>query len=162
MIGFAGWSGAGKTTLLTQLIPILRAAGVRVSVIKHAHHQFDLDTPGKDSFRLRKAGAVQTLIASDTRRVLVTELERPRDPALVELINEFDHAMTDLILVEGFRDQPFPKLEVYRPSLGRPPLYPADPSVIAVASDGRPDTELPILDLNNPTAVAEFILARLA
>jgi len=162
VIGFAGWSGAGKTTLLTQLIPILRAAGVRVSVIKHAHHQFDLDTPGKDSFRLRKAGAVQTLIASDTRRVLVTELERPRDPALVELINEFDHAMTDLILVEGFRDQPFPKLEVYRPSLGRPPLYPADPSVIAVASDGRPDTELPILDLNNPTAVAEFILARLA
>lgn len=162
MIGFAGWSGAGKTTLLTQLIPILRAAGVRVSVIKHAHHQFDLDTPGKDSFRLRKAGAVQTLIASDTRRVLVTELERPRDPALVELIKEFDHAMTDLILVEGFRDQPFPKLEVYRPSLGRPPLYPADPSVIAVASDGRPDTELPILDLNNPTAVAEFILARLA
>ncbi len=162
MIGFAGWSGAGKTTLLTQLIPILRAAGVRVSVIKHAHHQFDLDTPGKDSFRLRKAGAVQTLIASDTRRVLVTELEQPRDPALVELIEEFDHAMTDLILVEGFRDQPFPKLEVYRPSLGRPPLYPADPSVIAVASDGRPDTVLPILDLNNPTAVAEFILARLA
>lgn len=161
MLGFAGWSGAGKTTLLTQLIPILVDTGVRVSVMKHAHHKFDLDTPGKDSYRLRKAGAVQTLIASDSRRVLVTELRSPREPTLAELVMDFDHAMTDLILVEGFRDQPFRKLEVFRPSLGRPPLYPNDPHIVAVASDERPSTTLPVLDLNQPRAIAEFILTRL-
>jgi molybdopterin-guanine dinucleotide biosynthesis protein MobB len=157
-VGFAAWSGAGKTTLLTKLIPLLQREGLRVSILKHAHHDFDLDIPGKDSYRLRKAGAVQTLIASDTRRALISELAKPVEPTISELIQLFDHEQSDLILVEGFRDQAFPKIEVFRPSLGRPPLFCSDPHIIAVVSDAPVDTTLPVIDLNDARAVATFIL----
>jgi molybdopterin-guanine dinucleotide biosynthesis protein B len=162
VLGIAAWSGAGKTTLLTRLIPLLRATGLRVSVVKHAHHNFDLDIPGKDSYRLRKAGAVQTLVASDARRVLITELADSAEPTISELLDQFDHTRSDLILVEGFRDQPFPKIEVYRAALGKPPLHPKDPHIIAVVSDAPIATALPVMDLNCPAVVAEFILARVA
>lgn len=149
-----GWSGSGKTTLLTGLIPELTARGFRVSTIKHTHHEFELDRPGKDSFRHRKAGAHEVMIANDRQFALFHE-HAPALP-LQDLLHRL--APVDLVLVEGFKSDPFPKLEVHRPLLGKPPLWP-DVEVIAVASDGALEAcPHPVLPLNQPAAIADFVL----
>jgi molybdopterin-guanine dinucleotide biosynthesis protein B len=160
VLGFAAWSGTGKTTLLRELIPRLVEGGVRTGAIKHAHHDFDIDIPGKDSYELRKAGAPQVLVASARRWALITETPGGDDPDLDALIARLDHNALDLILVEGFRHVPFPKIELHRHTTGHPLLHPHDPSIIAVASDYLlDDCPLPVLDLNDPAAVTSFILA---
>jgi molybdopterin-guanine dinucleotide biosynthesis protein B len=131
---------------------------MEIGVIKHAHHQFDIDHPGKDSFELRHAGARQTLIASDSRQALITESAEVSDPSLSSLVASLDPNLVDLILVEGFRHERFPKIELHRPRLGKPLLSASDPSIIAVASDAHVATPLPLLALNDPAVVAEFIL----
>ncbi|MEW7977893.1 MAG: molybdopterin-guanine dinucleotide biosynthesis protein MobB [Candidatus Sedimenticola endophacoides] len=159
VLGFAAYSGTGKTTLLKRLLPLLRARGLRVGMIKHAHHDFDIDTPGKDSYELRKAGAAEMLIASGRRWALMVETPREGDPLLQEMLDRLDQRHLDLVLVEGFKHEPFPKIELHRPALGKPLLFPEDREVIAVASDsdpGRP-VGLPLLDLNDVPAMAEFI-----
>jgi molybdopterin-guanine dinucleotide biosynthesis protein B len=160
IVGFAAWSGTGKTTLLKELLPLLRDRGLRVGVVKHAHHSFELDHPGKDSYELRKSGAAQTLIASRARWALMVEQPREREPRLDEVLLELDQAALDLILVEGFKDERFPKIELHRPSLRRPLLFPEDDAIIAVAVDAPLDDpgRLPLLDLNKPDAIATFIV----
>lgn len=159
MLGFCAYgSGCGKTTLLTRLIPLLRERGLRISIIKHAHHRFDIDHPGKDSYRLREAGAVQTLLGSSKRWALMTELPEEREPRLEELAAQLDPALADLVLVEGFKQDPVPKIEVHRPSLGHPLLANDDSHIIAVATDIPVTTTLPVLDLNNVGEVADFVL----
>jgi molybdopterin-guanine dinucleotide biosynthesis adapter protein len=163
LLGFCAWgSGIGKTTLLTSLIPILVLHGVRLSVIKHAHHTFDIDHPGKDSYRLREAGAVQMLLGSQNRWALITERSRTdegrREVGLFDLLPHLDAGQVDLILVEGFKQEPISKIEVYRPSMDKPLLADTDPHVIAVAADGPVNTRLPVLDLNDPVAIADFVL----
>lgn len=157
LLGVAAYSGSGKTTLLKQVIPLLTAAGLRVGLIKHSHHGFDIDYPGKDSYELRKAGAEQVMIASGRRRALIIETPPQTDPALAELLTQLDQERLDLILVEGFKHERLPKLEVHRPSLGRPPLYPDDPNIIAVATDAAELPGVTTLDLNRPEAIAAFI-----
>lgn len=160
ILGIAAWSGTGKTTLLKQALPLLRARGLRVAVIKHAHHSFDIDKPGKDSYELRKAGAERVLLASKHRRALVTEHVHGREPALAELLSEVGGGDVDLILVEGFKRAPIPKIELYRAATGKKLLSENDPDIIAIAAAGPPpSTDLPLLDLNNPQQVAEFIFA---
>jgi molybdopterin-guanine dinucleotide biosynthesis protein MobB len=160
----AAGSNTGKTTLINQLITELRERNIRVSVIKHAHHHFDIDHPGKDSYEIREAGAVQTLVASGKRWALITEMQRtPNPPAeadlesLIALINP-DYA--DLILVEGFKNANIPKIEVHRPSLGRPLASANDSHFIAIASDDpfALQIQLPVLDLNNIKQISDFIL----
>ncbi len=159
LIGFTAYSGSGKTTLLEKLIPCLTARGLRLAAIKHAHHQFDIDHPGKDSYRLRKAGAQQTLVASAQRWALIHERTAPgSDPQLDELLTRLDNKSLDLILVEGFKHEPFPRIEVHRPSLGKPLLYPHDPHIIAIACDQHIDCPIPLLDINDPARIAEFIV----
>jgi molybdopterin-guanine dinucleotide biosynthesis adapter protein len=159
VLGFAAFSGTGKTTLLKQLIPLLAQRGVRTAVIKHAHHSFDIDKPGKDSYELRKAGARQLLVASDRRRALMTEYDTVADPKLADLIALLDPEHIDLVLVEGFKQTPFPRIELHRPSLGHPLLYPNDDTIIAVAADTTLDTGgLPLLDINNAVEITEFVL----
>jgi len=162
VIGFAAFSGTGKTTPLEQLLPILTHSGVRIGMIKHAHHQFDIDTPGKDSYRLRKAGATQTLIASSQRWALITENPVEDTPQLADLIPHLDQKHLDLILVEGFKQAHIPKIELHRPSLGHPLLFPADSDIVAIASDAPFDieTDLPRLNLNQPEEIANFILVQ--
>lgn len=162
VLGFAAYSGTGKTTLLEQLLPLLRAEGLRIGMIKHAHHRFDVDTPGKDSYRLRKAGAEQMLIASDQRWVLMHDYPEPQEPRLETLLQTLPREQLDLVLVEGFRHLPFAKIELHRPSTGKPLLHPDDASIIAVASDAPIQTQLPVLDINSPPEVAAFILSRIA
>ena len=158
VLGFAAFSGTGKTTLLKQLIPLLAEHGVRVGVIKHAHHNFDIDKPGKDSYELRKAGARQMLVASGRRWALMTETQDDGDPRLDTLIGRLDPDGIDLVLVEGFKHVAYPRIELHRPSLGHPLLYPADDSIIAVAADAAIDTgQLPWLDINDSDQVAEFV-----
>ncbi len=163
VLGFAAFSGTGKTTLLTRLIPILKTRGWRVGVIKHSHHDFEIDQPGKDSFRLRAAGATPMMIVSPYRRVLVTEFSVHTEISLKEQLSAFPAQDLDLILVEGFRHESFAKIELHRPNLGKPLLYPNDADIIAVASDHHLATPgyLPCLDLNNPDAIADFIIDRL-
>lgn len=159
-LGFAAYSGTGKTTLLTRLIPLLRQRGVRLAVVKHAHHAFDIDKPGKDSYELRKAGAVQTLVASKRRWALVTETEAEREPTLDDLVQRLDHGCLDLIMVEGFKHVAFPKIELHRASLDKPFLFPDDPSVIALACDQPTVPDLaprPLLDINQPQQIVDFI-----
>lgn len=158
VLGFAAWSGTGKTTLLSRVLPILRQAGLRCALLKHAHHSFDIDQPGKDSYELRKAGADQVLIASRWRWALMVESERERDPPLDEMLQRLDPAQADIVLVEGFKHERMPKIELHRPALGRPLLYPDDPDIIAIASDEPLETPLPRLDLNDPAAIAAFIV----
>jgi molybdopterin-guanine dinucleotide biosynthesis protein MobB len=159
VLGFAAFSGTGKTTLLKQLIPLLADRGVQVGVIKHAHHNFDIDKSGKDSYELRKAGARQMLIASSKRQALMTENPVPREPCLDELISRLDLDNIDLVLVEGFKQVPFPKIELHRKVLGKTLLHPEDPNVIAVASDHPGDAgSIPALDINDTEAIATFIL----
>jgi molybdopterin-guanine dinucleotide biosynthesis protein MobB len=160
VLGFSAWSGTGKTTLLRQLIPALKARGLRVSVVKHAHHHFDLDFPGKDSYELRKAGADQTVICTTTRMAMITEFDQPGDePDLQQIIASLDSGRVDMILVEGYKDIHFPKIELHRAQMGKPYLYTGDSSVIALACDDNPprDIEIPVLDINNVESIARFI-----
>lgn len=161
MVGLAAFSGTGKTTLLLQLIPLLTGTGLKLAVVKHAHHSFDVDEPGKDSFEIRKAGAAQTLVASQRRWALMTEHSQPREPQLQELVQQLDTSHLDLIVVEGFKQEHFPKIELRRKGLDHPPLYTRDPSVIALATDEgdvRLQRPLPLLDINQPAQIAHFIL----
>ena len=155
IFGLAGWSGSGKTTLLGGLIPELVARGLSVSTIKHAHHEFDIDRPGKDSWRHRQAGATEVMVASSRRWALMHELRGLPEPSLDELMAQM--SPVDLLLVEGFKRQPHPKLEVHRPSLGKPLIYPDDPHVVAIASDEAFAAPLPLLPLGDAGAVAAFI-----
>jgi molybdopterin-guanine dinucleotide biosynthesis adapter protein len=157
IFGLAGWSGSGKTTLMTALIPEFVARGVTVSTVKHAHHAFDVDQPGKDSWRHRQAGASEVMVVSERRWALMHELRGAPEPGLDELVPRM--TPVDLLLVEGFKHHPHPKIEVYRPSLGKPPLHPEDPFVVAVASDeSLLGLQLPRLPLADPAAIAIFIL----
>jgi len=151
-------SGCGKTTLLTQLIPALHDRGIRVSIIKHAHHSFDIDHPGKDSYRLRQSGAIQTMLGSSKRWALMTEFAAEQEPRLEELAAQLDPHLADLVLVEGFKQAPIPKIEVHRPSLELPLLAPHDSTIVAVATDAPIAIALPTLDLNNIDEVAAFIM----
>lgn len=159
IFGVAGWSGSGKTTLLTAVIPDLAARGLRVSTIKHAHHEFDIDRPGKDSWRHREAGASEVMVASARRWAIMHELRGAPEPTLDELVARM--SPVDLLLVEGWKHHPHPKLEVHRPSLGKPLLYPDDPHVVAIASDEAFAAPLPLLPLGDPAAVARFIVDHL-
>ena len=157
LLGLTGWSGSGKTTLLVALLPLLRSRGVRVSTVKHAHHGFDLDQPGKDSWRHRQAGAVEVLIASSTRWALMHETPDGEAP-LAGLLARL--APVDLVLVEGFKASPHAKLEVHRPGLGRPPIWPGREDIVAVAADAPlPGCDRPVLPLNEPAVVADWALA---
>jgi molybdopterin-guanine dinucleotide biosynthesis adapter protein len=156
VFGIAGYSGSGKTTLIEKLIPVFTARGLKVSVIKHAHHGFDLDRPGKDSYRHREAGATEVLMLSGSRWVLMHELRGAAEPTLEEQLAILSPC--DLVLIEGFKAAAVPKVEVHRPGYGKPPLFPDNPHVVAVASDGPVDTALPLLPLNDPERVADFIL----
>jgi len=159
VLGVIGWSGSGKTTLLEAMIPLLRAQHLTVSTIKHTHHGFDMDRPGKDSFRHRAAGAHEVLVASCNRWALLHEVvgSEPPLPALLRKLEP-----VDLVLVEGFKSHRFPKLEVYRPALGKPPIWPDAPDVVAVASDSVHDAGDRIrLPLNDPPAVVTWIRSHL-
>lgn len=161
VLGISGWSGAGKTTLLAELIPLLVARGVKVSTIKHAHHEFDIDRPGKDSYRHREAGASEVLISSAKRYAIMHELRGTAEPTLDELLTRL--SPVDLVLVEGFKTSSHAKIEVWRESVGKPMRQAEDPSIIAVASDAAlADLPVPVLDANRPQQVADFILAWLA
>lgn len=158
VFGLAGWSNSGKTTLMIALVEILTRRGLRVSTVKHAHHDFDVDVPGKDSHRHRTAGATEVMVASSRRWALMHELRDEDEPTLDALIAQM--TPVDLLLVEGFKRGGHPKLEVYRPSVGKPPLWPDDPAVVAVASnEAVPDLDRPLLDLDDAEAVADFVLA---
>lgn len=160
ILGFAAFSGTGKTTLLTQLIPILKREGLRIGLIKHSHHNFQIDQPGKDSFRLREAGATPVMLVSTHRRAIITEFLQAREPDLDEELLVFDQSELDLILVEGFKASDFPKIELHRPTLNKPLLYPDDPNIIAIATDSPlalSSTMIALLDLNQPELVANFI-----
>jgi molybdopterin-guanine dinucleotide biosynthesis adapter protein len=159
IFGFAGWSGSGKTTLIEKLIPRFAGAGLRVSLIKHAHHSFDVDHPGKDSYRHRHAGAAEVLVTSSRRWVLMHELRGAHEPPFEAQIKRVSPC--DLLLVEGFKHAPIPKLEVWRATPGEPLLHPNDPHIVAVATDAKVETRLPLLDLNDDAAVARFILGYL-
>jgi molybdopterin-guanine dinucleotide biosynthesis protein B len=159
ILGFSAPSGTGKTTLLTQLIPLLKQQKLRVGLIKHSHHNFQIDKPGKDSFRLREAGATPVMLVSSHRRAIITEFAEAKEPNLDEQLQYFDQPELDLILVEGFKRETFPKIELHRPSLGHDLLHPNDESIIAIASD-QPlslEKELPCLDLNDIPSIAQFV-----
>jgi molybdopterin-guanine dinucleotide biosynthesis protein B len=160
LLGFAAFSGTGKTTLLTRLIPLLDGAGLRIGLIKHSHHAFEIDYPGKDSYELRKAGASPVMLSSSHRRAIMTEHREIREPSLDEELRHFDQTVVDFILVEGFKRERFPKIELHRPALGRPLLFPEDDSIIAIAADAPLPVEpaIPRLDLNDPVQIARFIL----
>ena len=156
IFGFAGWSGSGKTTLIEKLIPLFVAHGLKVSLIKHAHHTFDVDQPGKDSFRHRHAGCSEVLVTSSKRWALMHELQGAPEPGFAELIERVSPC--DLLLVEGFKREKLSKLEVYRASVGESLLHTQDPDIVAVASDQRLETRLPQFDLNDAPGIAGFIL----
>ncbi len=160
VFGIAGYSGSGKTTLLEKLIPCLITHGLRVSIIKHAHHGFDIDRPGKDSYRHREAGAAEVMLACSDRWALMHERHADEDVGLKELLAKLSPC--DLVLIEGFKQEPVPKLEVHRPAHGKPPLFADRPDIIAVATDAPLNTSLPCLPLNDPEAVAAFIIQQLA
>lgn len=156
VFGFAGFSGSGKTTLIEQLIPRFVAQRLRVSLVKHAHHTFDVDQPGKDSYRHRHAGATEVLVTSSRRWVLMHELRGEAEPTMEEVIARISPC--DLLLVEGYKRASIPKLEVYRQAVGEGMLHPHDPNIVAVATDGPLELSLPVLDLNRPDLVGNFIL----
>ena len=161
VLGFVAYSGTGKTTLLVKLIPILKKKGLRIGVIKCTHHKFEIDQPGKDSFELRKSGATQTLLASDNRWALMTELEHEYPVSLEHMIARLDSDLLDIILIEGYKHEKYPKIELHRPELEKPLLYPNDDSIIAIASDKELSTpeSLPVLDINQPEQIADFIIS---
>ncbi len=157
VFGLAGWSGSGKTTLVVRLIPALVARGLRVSTMKHAHHNFDVDTPGKDSYEHRAAGASEVLVTSGRRWALMHELRDAPEPSVEELIGHM--TTVDLLLIEGFKHQSHDKLEVHRPALGKPLLCTDDPNIVAVASDAPLlETGRPRLDLDDVEGIADFVI----
>ena len=163
IIGFAAYSGTGKTTLLINLIPLLKEHGLEVGVIKHAHHTFEIDQAGKDSYKIRKAGASQMLIGSKERwALMVDQKETSQTMRLQEYVTLLDHTKLDLILVEGFKPESIPKIELYRPSLGHPLICKSDESVVAIATDAKITEELnlTVLDLNNYDAIMHFIIKK--
>jgi len=156
VLGIVGWSGSGKTTLVTRLIPVLVARGLRIAALKHAHHSFDIDHPGKDSYEFRAAGAAEVIVASSRRWAQMHELTGEAEPTLAALLLRF--SACDLVLIEGYKEERHPKLEVFRPSLGLTPLHPDDPRIVAVASDDAvPAARVPVVDLNNIPAIAELV-----
>jgi len=157
IFGFAGYSGSGKTTLIEKLIPIFTGKGITVSLVKHAHHTFDVDHPGKDSYRHRQAGCAEVLVTSSRRWVMMHELRGAPEPDLAEHIKRISPC--DLLLVEGFKRERIPKLEVYRPEVGEPMLHPHDENIVAIASDRKLDSALPQFHINDHVAVADFILS---
>ena len=160
VIGLAGYSGSGKTTLAEKLITNITQRGFSLATIKHAHHAFDADVPGKDSWRHRKAGASQVLVSSAMRRIKFTETPNGNEADLNTLLGEL--LPSDIVLVEGYKTQPIPKIEIFRDQMDHPALYPAMPEIIAVASNiAIPDCPVPVLDLNDANAIADFIIARL-
>ena len=155
VIGLAGWSGAGKTTLLTRVIPHLLGEGLRVSVIKHAHHAFDVDVPGKDSWRHREAGAAEVLVSSGKRWALMRELRGAPEPRLPELLAKLSRV--DLVVVEGFKSEPHRKIEVHRLANGKPILFPDDPAIAGIATDTELKTTLPVVHLDDFKAIAAMM-----
>ena len=159
-IGFAGYSGSGKTTLVERLIPALKGSGLRVSVVKHAHHKFDIDHAGKDTYRHREAGAFEVVVASDKRLALIREFEQPSQLTVHNLLAELDQGV-DWALVEGFKHSNLPKIEVWRAASGQAVRYPDDDFVVAIATDSPGElpvaTQRPVLDLNDPEAVAQWL-----
>jgi molybdopterin-guanine dinucleotide biosynthesis protein B len=155
VIGLAGWSGAGKTTLLTRLIPHFLKQGLRVSVIKHAHHDFDIDVPGKDSWRHRQAGAAEVLVSSGNRWALMHELREAPEPRLPELLSKMSRV--DLVVVEGFKSEPYPKIEVHRAANGKALLFPDDPGIVGIAADATLQTVLPVAHLDDIPAIAAMM-----
>ncbi len=157
VFGFAGWSGSGKTSLIEALIPRLVASGLTVSLVKHAHHAFDVDHPGKDSHRHREAGSAEVLVSSATRWALMHELRGAPELTLDQAIGRL--SACDLVLVEGYKRAALPKLEVWREAVGKPLLHPVDPHIVAIATDrpARLDSRLPVLDLNDVAGIATFI-----
>ncbi len=160
IIGLAGWSGAGKTTLMVKLLPRLIGRGLSVSTLKHAHHRFDVDVPGKDSFEHRRAGAAQVMVASGVRWALMTELRSAREPTLAELLARMDPV--DLIIVEGFKRDAHPKVEVHRAANAKPWMRPEMPGIVAVASDVPPPYDLPRAHLDDVEAIASLVTAHAA
>ncbi len=161
IIGLAGWSGSGKTTLLTKVIPCLVARGLKVSTLKHAHHGFDLDQPGKDSHSHRMAGATEVLVGSSVRFALVHELRGEPEPALAVLLRKL--SPVDLVLVEGYKREPHPKVEVYRAAIGKPLIQPDDRAIVAVASDVRlPQVTVPVVDLDDVERIADVMVRHAA
>ena len=161
IIGFCAHSGTGKTTLLKQIIPILKGRGFSLGIVKHAHHDFDTDQPGKDSYELRKAGAKNMLVSSSRRWTLINEhFGENEEATLAELIDIITHQSLDIVLVEGFKRETFPKIELHRRGLAYPYMYGQDPHVVALATDENPpsDVAIPILDINNPNQIADFII----
>lgn len=159
IIGFAAYSGTGKTTLLLKLIPCLRERGLRLAIIKHSHHDFEIDQPGKDSYELHHAGSSQTLLTSKFRSALITENRPPREPVLAEQLQKLDLSVIDLVLVEGFRhEKSLIRIELHRPALGKPLLYPQDDNIIALASDATMPIDIPLLDINQPVQICDFII----
>jgi molybdopterin-guanine dinucleotide biosynthesis adapter protein len=157
VIGIVGWSGSGKTSLVVQVLPILKERGLRVSTMKHAHHRFDVDKPGKDSFQHREAGASEVLVVTSSRWVLMHESREEPEPSIESLIERM--TPVDLLLIEGFKTHHHPKIEIYRQTEGKPLLCTVDLEIVAVASDRPlPPLTIPQLDLNDPRAIAEFIL----
>src|ERR1700709_1835791 len=157
VIGLAGWSGAGKTTLLSRVIPYLLGRGLRVSVIKHAHHEFDVDVPGKDSWVHRQSGAAEVLVSSTRRWALMHELRGASEPKIPELLAKMSRV--DLVLIEGFKREPHRKIEVHRAARGKPPLFPDDPEIVGIASDTKLETRLPTVHLDDVPAVAAMMQA---
>jgi molybdopterin-guanine dinucleotide biosynthesis adapter protein len=155
VIGLAGWSGAGKTTLLTRVIPHLLGQGLRVSVIKHAHHTFDVDVPGKDSWAHRQAGAVEVLVSSGKRWALMHELRGAAEPRLPQLLAKMSRV--DLVVVEGFKSEPHRKIEVHRMANGKAVLYPDDPAISGIATDAELETALPLAHLDDIVAIAAMM-----
>ncbi len=160
VLGITAYSGVGKTTLLKKILPILRRRGLRVGVIKHAHHDFDIDKPGKDSYELRMAGANEMLIASSKRWALMVDTDLSEDPVLSVMLARLDHVNLDIVLVEGFKHEDIHKIELHRSSVVKPFIFPEDKNVIAIATDEEISlkTELPVLDINDISKIAEFIL----
>ena len=159
VLGIAGWSGSGKTTLMRRLIPLLSRDGSRVAALKHAHHSFEVDHPGKDSFEFRAAGASEVIVSSSRRWVQMHELGGDAEATLAELLRRVSPC--DLVLVEGFKRQRHPKLEVFRRAVGLAPLHPADPRIVAVAADQKfPESRVPVVDLDDVAAIAELVRAR--
>lgn len=160
VLGFCAYSGTGKTTLLTQLIPELNRRGLRLAVLKHAHHDFDVDTPGKDSYEMRKAGAQQVLVASHVRWALMTEAASEGDPDLTHLLRQLDASKADIVLVEGFKKLTLPKIELHRAAHNTPFIHTHDDNIIAIAccDDTLPPVGLTRLDINNISQIADFVL----
>ncbi|MEX0694266.1 MAG: molybdopterin-guanine dinucleotide biosynthesis protein B [Rhodospirillales bacterium] len=156
IFGFAGWSGSGKTTLVKALIPVLIERGLKISTIKHTHHNFDIDRPGKDSFEHRAAGAHEVVITGAARWALLHENRGEPEPDIDAMLSRM--SPVDLVIIEGFKSYPHPKIEVYRPEIGKPMICTDEPSVVAVASTAELDINVPRLDLNDVEAIADFVV----